>query len=153
MVVHMISPEKIRIEPVREGFTRVDGESVEDVLKILEGKGIENILCYCPSIHDFRRHAIILTQADFNRLKEENHFTFEIRGGLSTIGLYASARYRPLDYSAHHKLELVDGCAVEYTQLRSCCPEVSPEDGEFLQVNNLRLHEAWKYNKAKKPKK
>ena len=62
--------KKITVEPGIEGFHKVEGTSVEEVIKILEEKGM-NIFLVHPSEHHFdedREHTIILTRAEYHQL-------------------------------------------------------------------------------------
>ena|SRR3989344_511114 len=139
----MTSIKKIKIEPVTEGFTKIDGESVEDVIKTLQEKGIERLLCYPGSTFDFRNHVIILTQADYNALMKEGDWEFRVSPFISKAGLYADARYKPIDYTCVKESWIIrEGYAIEQTQLRPCSPEIAPEDSKFLIVNKIRLGDA-----------
>ena len=91
---------KIEKSPLPEGYTRIRGQSVEDVLKVLEEKGITKLLC-SPMKNDFRGHLIILTRSDYERLiKEGDLGKPTIYGGsFSDRGLNIFAKYQLDDYS------------------------------------------------------
>lgn len=136
--------EKIEIEPLQQGFTKVDGKSIEDVLQILQDRGIDKILCYLNNLHDFRNHVVILTQSDYEILMRDHSFEFAMPAGLSSSGLYAKARYEPQDYkSVKERWIFSGGYVIEQTQLRPCSLNVSPQDAKFLEVNKISLAEAW----------
>lgn len=129
--------EKITIEPVPEGFSKVDGTSVEEVLGILESKGINRYLVH-PSERHFdedRQHTIILTRADYHRLMHERTFgEAEFRGpGITHAGLFCDARYS-------------DGQTTksEITQMRLFHAMFAPEDHYFLEVNGIKVADAIK---------
>lgn len=136
--------EKITIEPVPEGFTKLEGTSVEEVLEILAGEKIDKYLVFPWSMKakDERAHTIILTRADYHQLIEEGIFGgVEFwGGGVSYAGLYREAKYG-------------NGQVIlsELTHLRLCVPAYAPEDHYFLEVNGLTLAEAMKPRNWKPP--
>lgn len=138
---------KIQIEPVPEGYTKVSGQSVEDVLEILEAKGINKIFCrpYVVGYEEiFRKHIIILRRSDYDRLNREGDFgLIDARGGsLSNVGFYCNAKYKIDDFSRIKSKEIKNPFPEEQTQLRMFCASFSADDSTFLIVNNLELPEA-----------
>ena len=133
----MASLEKITIEPVPEGFSKVEGTSVEEVLEILEGKGINRYLVHPSGRHfdEDRQHTIILTREDYHRLMHEKTFgEAESRGpGITFGGLFCDAKYS-------------NGQATksEITQLRLYHPFFAPEDTDFLKANGIGAADAMK---------
>ncbi len=129
--------EKITIEPVPEGFTKVSGVSVEDTLKILEERGINRYLVFPgdPKFDAEREHIIILPYLDYHKLSVERCFgEIELRvTGLTHVGLYCYAEYS----DGKTKVR-------ESTQLRMFHPFFSPKDGDFLEVNDISSIEAMK---------
>ncbi len=127
--------EKITIEPVPEGFSKLDGTSVEDVLKILEEEGISTYFVF-PSIIDFekdRQHTIILNRADYHMLMKKKTFgDLVVRAdGLSYGGFFRDAKYSNGQTTKS-----------ETTQLRLCMPSFAPQDTDFLEANGIRLVDA-----------
>ncbi|MDO8509106.1 MAG: hypothetical protein Q7S27_05485 [Nanoarchaeota archaeon] len=127
--------EKITIEPVPEGFTKVSGVSVGDTLKILEEKGINRYLVFPrdPKFDTEREHIIILPYLDYCKLSVGRCFgEIEWRGvGSTYVGLYCDAEYSNGKTKVH-----------ESTQLRMFHPFFSPKDWDFLEANGISTFEA-----------
>lgn len=134
--------EKITIEPIPEGFIRVSGVSVEDVLKTLEEKEMNRYLVFPrdPKFEAEREHVVILPYLDYRALSVDRCFG-EIQKfgiGASFVGLYCYAEYS----DGETKIQ-------ESTQIRMFHPFFSPEDGDFLEVNGIKAIEAIKLYASK----
>ncbi|GEM_PF-7100211 len=128
---------KKTIEPVQEGFSKVEGTSIEEVLGILDGKGINRYLAFPSGRHfdEDRQHTIILTRADYHRLMKEKTFgEVDFRGpGITYAGLFCDARYSNGQIMKS-----------EITQLRLYHPFFAPEDTDFLEANGIKRYDAMK---------
>jgi len=137
--------ERIEIEPVLDGFDKIDGISIEDVLTILDSKRIHKILCYPHKRWgEFRRHLIILTRSDYEMLAEDGCFGEITTDGpsLPSVGLHLTAKYKAKDFDVLLRHGITEAYPTEKIQLRKCSPVVSPEDGDFLEMYGISLTES-----------
>ena len=141
----ILASQKVEIEALPDGLTKTDGNSIEEILEILRAKGVWRILCY-PYMRrgEFRRHEVILTRSDYEMLAEDGCFGEITNDGpaLSSVGLHVLARYQADSFDTLRMHRIKEAFPVERTQLRKCQPAHSPYDGDFLELNQLRLADA-----------
>ncbi|MFH1439638.1 MAG: hypothetical protein ABIG89_03665 [Candidatus Woesearchaeota archaeon] len=132
------------LKPIPERFTKIDGTTVEDVLKILEEKGITKYLCYYSTDRDFRRHTIIINAWDYDTLYKNGLFgELDSRGNaLSCVGFWFDAKYKLDDFSRLESGEVEVPYPIEMTQIRRIIIGFSREDSLYCEVNNISTTEA-----------